>query len=214
MGDREKPSPMAERSGFNKSGNWYERSGSGGYRYWNRDGGQYEYDGEGLGYYRNLRGTQYSEGRPYESYFDYPNDTREDFFLDSDQEQGDVDEQLIKVFEYWLPYVEDQQLDDERNLWEANDGEERDSHSHEQQEMIGLYQVLDYQEEDYEDVYNEPDGYQEDEEENYDEHQEEDDDYDGHQGVEGDDYDKHQDEDNQDFGDSSDDDSAGSVDSA
>merc|ERR1711953_1301750 len=105
--DREKPSPMAERSGFNKSGNWYERSGSGGYRYWNRDGGQYEYDGEGLGYYRNLRGTQYSEGRPYESYFDYPNDTREDFFLDSDHKRGDVDEQLIKAFE-------DQHLDDAR----------------------------------------------------------------------------------------------------
>merc|ERR1719195_2264939 len=103
---------MAERSGFNKRGNWDERSGSGGYRYWNRDGGQYEYDGEALGYYRNLRGTQYSEGRPYESYFDYPNDTREDFFLDSDQEQGDA---------------------------------------HEQQEMIGLYQVL---EEDKEDGYD------------------------------------------------------------
>merc|ERR1712079_424757 len=116
MGDREKPSPMAERSGFNKSGNWYERSGSGGYRYWNRDGGQYEYDGEGLGYYRNLRGTQYSEGRPYESYFDYPKDTREDFFLDSDHKRGDVDEQLIKAFE-------DQHLDDARDHREATDDE-------------------------------------------------------------------------------------------
>ena len=38
-------------------GNWYERSGSGGYRYWNRDGGQYEYDGEGLGYYRQYYTT-------------------------------------------------------------------------------------------------------------------------------------------------------------
>ena len=38
-------------------GNWYERSGSGGYRYWNTDGGQYEYDGEALGYYRQYYTT-------------------------------------------------------------------------------------------------------------------------------------------------------------
>ena len=67
-------------------------------------------------FFRNLRGTQYSEGRPYESYFDYPNDTREDFFLDSDHKRGDVDEQLIKAFE-------DQHLDDARDHREATDDE-------------------------------------------------------------------------------------------
>ena len=66
--------------------------------------------------YRNLLGTQYSEGRPYESYFDYPNYTREDFFLDSGHKQGDVDEQLIKAFE-------DQHLDDARDHREATDDE-------------------------------------------------------------------------------------------
>ena len=83
-------------------------------------------------FFRNLRGTQYSEGRPYESYFDYPNDTREDFFLDSGHKQGDVDEQLIKAFE-------DQHLDDARDHREATD----DERPHEQDVR---YQEVNYKE--------------------------------------------------------------------
>ena len=83
-------------------------------------------------FYRNLRGTQYSEGRPYESYFDYPNDTREDFFLDSDHKRGDVDEQLIKAFE-------DQHLDDARDHRETTD----DERPHEQDVR---YQEVNYKE--------------------------------------------------------------------
>merc|ERR1711874_155432 len=101
-------------------------------------------------FFRNLRGTQYSEGRPYESYFDYPNDTREDFFLDYGHKQGDVDEQLIKAFE-------DQHLDDARDHRETT-GDER---PHEQDVR-------------YQEVEQHQDGHQEDEDDKNDGNKEED----------------------------------------
>merc|ERR1711973_851971 len=104
-----------ERSGFNSKGNWYESGDDGSYRYRNTDGGHYEYDGDGYGYYRNLRGTRYSEGRPYESNFDYNNGTREDIIL-SDEE--DEDDTLIRQFEDFK--VEDKHLDEEH--YEGNGG--------------------------------------------------------------------------------------------